>query len=288
MKLSTEQKEIIELRKQGLGFRVIEKTLGLKPDKAKGFSRTKWFKENHPKLTGYMYQQGLELTQKTIEERIKEGYPEFEYVGGYEGCESKIKIRCLKCDRVSEKNAQFLRKEKNLTCRECPKAQKEQRRIQREKERAERALIAQQKKEPKIKTLSCKECGTKYETTKNKPGYCTEECKKRFTNRYKEVRKRRMKANGPVDYGVTLQRLIKRDKGICNICGRKVDIRDCKQSDSGFVVGFNYPTIDHIEPIKLGGLHQWDNVQLAHFICNSKKQASITHETPTGQLVMAL
>ena len=38
-----------------------------------------------------------------------------------------------------------------------------------------------------------------------------------------------------------------------------------------FVVGAMYPSIDHVKPISKGGLHEWGNVQLAHFSCNSKK-----------------
>jgi 5-methylcytosine-specific restriction endonuclease McrA len=33
------------------------------------------------------------------------------------------------------------------------------------------------------------------------------------------------------------------------------------------------PTIDHIIPMAKGGGHIWDNVQVAHAICNSTKGA---------------
>lgn len=35
-----------------------------------------------------------------------------------------------------------------------------------------------------------------------------------------------------------------------------------------------YPTIDHIIPLSKGGLHSWNNIQLAHLSCNSSKGAS--------------
>ena len=42
-----------------------------------------------------------------------------------------------------------------------------------------------------------------------------------------------------------------------------------------FMAGNDYPTIDHIKPISKGGTHTWDNVQLAHFHCNSIKSDKI-------------
>lgn len=80
----------------------------------------------------------------------------------------------------------------------------------------------------------------------------------------------RIKAAGfgaEYDSKVTLARLIKRQKGICQICGKPVD----KTDREGWKIGNNYPTLDHIIPIAMGGSHTWDNVQLAHMICNSIK-----------------
>lgn len=39
--------------------------------------------------------------------------------------------------------------------------------------------------------------------------------------------------------------------------------------------GDNYPSVDHIVPLAKGGLHSWDNVQLAHFKCNTLKGARV-------------
>jgi len=72
-----------------------------------------------------------------------------------------------------------------------------------------------------------------------------------------------------VDYepGITLQKVIQRDSGICQICGKPID----KTSFNGKGCGALYPTIDHIIPLSKGGGHTWNNVQLAHLICNSTK-----------------
>ena len=41
------------------------------------------------------------------------------------------------------------------------------------------------------------------------------------------------------------------------------------------MIGANYPSIDHIIPVSRGGLHSWDNVRLAHFLCNAVKSDSM-------------
>lgn len=58
----------------------------------------------------------------------------------------------------------------------------------------------------------------------------------------------------------------------CVICGGEVDPSDRWVSESGRpCFGRNYPTVDHIVAIKNGGTDTFDNVQLAHKHCNSKK-----------------
>lgn len=56
-----------------------------------------------------------------------------------------------------------------------------------------------------------------------------------------------------------------RDKGICGICCKSVDVT-------------SHWEIDHIVPISKGGAHGYDNVQLAHRKCNRAKAAR-----PQGQ-----
>lgn len=47
----------------------------------------------------------------------------------------------------------------------------------------------------------------------------------------------------------------------CALCGKRFTKRDPA-------------TLDHVVPLKLGGLHTIANIQPAHFACNSGKQAS--------------
>ena len=39
-----------------------------------------------------------------------------EYIEGYENCDSKVKLKCLKCNNIYVKNAQFVRKNKEYLC----------------------------------------------------------------------------------------------------------------------------------------------------------------------------
>lgn len=69
------------------------------------------------------------------------------------------------------------------------------------------------------------------------------------------------------DETITLKALIKRDAGICQICGEPTNDDDIVNGR----IGRMYPTLDHIIPLSKGGSHTWDNVQLAHMHCNAGK-----------------
>ena len=125
---------------------------------------------------------------------------------------------------------------------------------------------------PKILICDC--CGNTFKTEygKNNIKYCSDKCRKRIVNRRNDKRYKILRKNGDYDKTITLEKLIKRDNNICQICGKACDINDCITKENGvFVIGKNYPSIDHIHPISKGGKHSWSNVQLAHLICNSLK-----------------
>lgn len=69
------------------------------------------------------------------------------------------------------------------------------------------------------------------------------------------------------DKTISLKELIKRDGGICQICGKPVNENDVIKGH----IRKDYPTVDHIIPMSKGGTHTWDNVQLAHMKCNAGK-----------------
>lgn len=71
------------------------------------------------------------------------------------------------------------------------------------------------------------------------------------------------------DDSITLDAVIERYGGICQLCGKPVDRSD---KANGHIKRL-YPTVDHIIPLSKGGAHTWANVQLAHMVCNSRKGA---------------
>lgn len=82
-------------------------------------------------------------------------------------------------------------------------------------------------------------------------------------------KRRAIKFGCEYDPSVTLRALIKRSGLKCAICGEICDPNDHSWSK---YCGPLYPTIDHIIPMSKGGGHTWNNVQVAHAICNSLKK----------------
>jgi 5-methylcytosine-specific restriction endonuclease McrA len=71
---------------------------------------------------------------------------------------------------------------------------------------------------------------------------------------------------GAFDPSITRRGVLDRDNWACQLCGGPIpDVR--------WNTGVNpvYGTVDHVVPVSEGGDHTWDNVQAAHFRCNSDK-----------------
>lgn len=81
-------------------------------------------------------------------------------------------------------------------------------------------------------------------------------------------RKRRAILRGALSEKYTTLEIADRDSYKCGLCGKLVDM-SLAAPDLGS------PTIDHVLPIARGGNDTRDNVQLAHFGCNSRKGARI-------------
>ena len=114
----------------------------------------------------------------------------------------------------------------------------------------------------------CDVCGNKFIAHYPLTKYCSKSCARKA---YKVRDNRHRYKNITVDKGITLPKLAKRDRNQCKICGLFVDWNDFVETDKTKICGDMYPSIDHITPISLRGLHSWDNVQLAHRGCNTKK-----------------
>ena len=94
--------------------------------------------------------------------------------------------------------------------------------------------------------------------------FCSPVCEKRESRRVRRDRKRAQHVER-----VFRLKVYERDGWTCRICRKPVD-------RGAEVPHPKAPTLDHILPIALGGLHEYVNVQTAHFICNSRKSANVS------------
>lgn len=123
----------------------------------------------------------------------------------------------------------------------------------------------------KYKIIECVYCGSKFEGRGHRT--TCDSCKIAFSERSMRTL---AVLTRPHDTGITLKKLYERDKGICYLCGGLCDWNSKHLSNNGTVVVEDYyPTIEHVIPLAKEGTHQWSNVKLAHFICNSQKGAKL-------------
>lgn len=206
---------------------------------------------------------------------------DFTYVDGFNGCDSYVKIQCNKCGFVFEKSMITIRQKQSqhFVCPHCETLKKEEKRLKREKaaeERRERAKTRAAEKEAereaKKRTVECKICGTKFVTYSSVKCCCSSECSKKYQNRLSSRRKdKRITEDRRIDKDITALKLYIRDGGKCWICGGRCDTNDYIIKDGVTICGDNYPSVDHVVPVCEGGEDSWDNVKLAHRICNSKR-----------------
>lgn len=213
-------------------------------------------------------------------------------------------IRCQHCGEEMTRTYDFLRRG-NVICRACEKCKTAERREA--KRKAEKAEAEARRLTNEIKRLwypaptaysrqheeflsrsgICEICGKPYtvrdyvESCGGKKaqdnGVCSRECRdeklrralrEAHRGRKDSHRHRARKYGCEYDPSVKLDKLIERDGLRCAICGEMCDLNDHSWSKYS---GPRYPSIDHIIPMSKGGGHTWDNVQVAHIICNSEK-----------------
>ncbi len=84
----------------------------------------------------------------------------------------------------------------------------------------------------------------------------------------KHTSKRRATQRQAFVENVDPRQVFSRDKGICCLCGKRVDVNSRWE-------------VDHIVPLSKGGTHAYANVQLAHRRCNRAKGAKVQPGQPT-------
>jgi 5-methylcytosine-specific restriction endonuclease McrA len=61
-----------------------------------------------------------------------------------------------------------------------------------------------------------------------------------------------------------------RDDYRCGLCGELLAMNEVAPHPLS-------ASVDHIIPLARGGMHTWDNVQAAHFLCNAKKSDKLVY-----------
>lgn len=222
-------------------------------------------------------------TERQFAEELKAKNPGFEYVSGYQNNHSDVVVMCTEKGHTFTWNAWNLRAPYGMKCQKC----QEERRAEKEAERtaAEIKRTAKSRMNNYMKrreeTGTCKWCGALFVRRKGfgkiQKIYCSARCREAMAE---DIRKRRPKKDERLkrcqhrQWNISVKRLYERDAGVCWICGKKTDLNDHTSDNSGTIIcGDMYPSIDHIVPVSKGGNHTWDNVRLAHRICNSLRGA---------------
>ena len=230
-----------------------------------------------------------------IQNRVNTKSDKMIYLGGYTDDKGKIYLMCDDCGSVFSKSTKVLRPSGHLTiqCDNCRKIlsdikEKEYRnqKIISKENAIKRAEEKEQAKE-QAKNHTCLRCGKEFIGKANMK-YCSRICARRQADSTSEHR-RRMQAMSRVHDVISLEILYDRDNGKCWLCGGNTDWTDkTVRVDGAVIVHDNYPSIDHVIPLKHGGTHTWDNVRLAHFRCNSLRGASMVVEKQDGQMRFAI
>lgn len=209
-------------------------------------------------------------------EQLNDRLPELEYIEGYTWSESYVLLRCKKCNTTFYRCASIIRYPhyKKYKCNECISIEKRRKKLKEKRlKEIEKARIKLSKAtQLYLDIKECKECGDWYIISNNNKTYCSKECRDRsFNRRHEKNRVNKAKQNGVIDNTITLKKLAKRDNNICYLCNKEVDWKDYEITNNITICGNMYPSIEHIIPLCSGGTHTWNNVKLAHRLCNSLK-----------------
>lgn len=257
--------EIVQLRHEGQSMAQIAERYGISASTVrvvcKKYGVAGVMSDRKPSV----YRNGKCASEDTARKYISR-YDNFEYVGNYTGIDGYADIRCKTCGTVQKKSMVTIRKHRNLICQKCVENARQQRIVDRAKAKQEEA----EKKKldrfwsqgfAQIAFKTCPVCGTAFVGSKT---YCSERCRDNNKQKLKDGYR----------HLFPLQDVYERDGGICYLCGKPCDWDDYSTKNGVIVYGNNYPSRDHMIPKSRGGLNTWENIRLAHRICNSLKADS--------------
>lgn len=142
---------------------------------------------------------------------------------------------------------------------------KEQKAIRQTLQKAD--LLKVQEKRP----AKCTNCGNDFIARDDRAKYCCKACEREASHKVHDAERRSREKKAVIDRDITLSKVCKIDNSTCYLCGRKVDWDDFVIVNGRKKPKGDYPSIDHVKPLALGGKHCWDNVRLAHMRCNCAK-----------------
>lgn len=209
----------------------------------------------------------------------------FEYVSGYVNMDSHCIVRCTQCGRTEERAMSTFRGGHKVTCFPCQIKATEERKLKERMRRqiedeTARLVRAGRGKQLSFGFCACGEMLNRFDGNKGKQ---CRRCAVRAARKTREIKRRHKISKVMVNPDITIQKLFQRDNGVCHICGGLCDWNDKEVRNDTIVCGDQYPSIDHVLPLAKGGLHSWDNVKLAHRICNSLKGDNYDIETVEKQ-----
>ena len=231
---------------------------------------------------------GIETRFGTLEGRkehqrewVKTYHPEWRHISGEIFLDKKdVLLKNVVCGHTATFSSKTVRRKTSpLLCPICKneekakaaeekKRQKAEEAAQRGRERTER--FWQQDFKQRSFSL-CPVCG---EVVLNGNKYCSKKCCDSLNCSISKDKRIRRIGSGHRDK-ITLKEVYERGKGICYLCGEGCDYGDYEQRNGVFIAGNRYPSIDHVVPLSKGGTHTWDNVKLAHRICNTLKSNEV-------------
>lgn len=263
---------IVELRKQGMQYREVAEMLGLTVDYVKKICRLNNLRNQDIGLPTSLKGRNLvDWPEKIIQKT--EGRFELVEQHYQNNGESRLIIRCLKCGELKDVSSISIRKRENIRCTNCfhiETAWKSDR--ERELDKQEREWRKQVDRGRSLKQMSmnfCR-CGALLPWKAKSCDKCKQESR-RNQYRHADHRRRARERGAEYESGITLEKLYKRDRGVCYICNKTCDWSDFQKVNGAFIVGGSYPTVEHVKALCNGGSHTWGNVKLACFACNVKK-----------------
>lgn len=234
------------------------------------------------KIARNQYTSGKFDREQNARNKIQQYIPDFEYAGGFTSMDGSVDIKCKTCGNVITRSfisirhnhvgCPFCREQERTDIQQARDAEAERKRTERQKLSEERRAAKQAAYDERHKLHACMTCGQP--TTR--PKYCSKRCGQRANDRKKETTRRVRRQCALVDRDITLEKLYERDGGRCYLCGGLCDWQDSETKEGSFIAGNMYPSIDHVKPLSKGGTHAWDNIKLAHRLCNSLKGNTIT------------